>query len=80
VKCADRRFTQGVAYPASKVDVHGEYASAKSLELAAARFILARRGVGLQHADGTDGAGEVVESCIAWGTRLRRRRYETAHL
>lgn len=71
VKAVDeRRYTLSVAYPADKADVavaqdgHRDFASKAAVEEAAHDYLRKSRKVGLMHADGTEGAGEVVESYI----------------
>lgn len=64
----DARYTLGIAYPADRVDVHGEYTDADELEKAAWRFAKAGfNASGIQHKTGTGGAGQVVESYIYRG-------------
>lgn len=64
----EARYTLGIAYPADRLDVHGEYTTADELEKAAWRFAKAGlRAPGIQHKNGTDGAGRVVESYIYRG-------------
>lgn len=68
-----RRFTLLVAYPADKPDVavaadgFKDFASKGAVEDAAWSYLTKSPAVGLWHADGTDGAGEVVESYIYRG-------------
>lgn len=74
---AARRYTLGVAYPARRVgarkdtqdiDSHADYMTADELEAAAWRFMAAgAKDSGIQHREGTDGAGKVVESYIYRG-------------
>lgn len=69
----ERRYTLTVAYPADKADVavaadgHLDFASKSAVEDAAWGYMLKYRGVGADHADGTDGSGELVESYIYRG-------------
>lgn len=66
----ERRYTLCVAYPADKADVavaqdgHRDFASKAAIEEAAHNFLRKGGKIGLMHADGTDGAGETVESYI----------------
>lgn len=71
VKSVDEsRYTLSVAYPADLADAavardgHRDFASPAEVEKAAWAYLQGSRGVGLHHADGTDGAGRVVESYI----------------
>jgi hypothetical protein len=66
-KAADKRFVWGVAYPANKVDGHGEYMGADNLETSAWGFLAKGREIGLYHTDGTVGHAVVVESSIHRG-------------
>jgi hypothetical protein len=59
-----KRFVWGVAYPADRVDGHGEFMSATELEQVAWDYCKKSRQVGFYHADGTTSHGEVVESSI----------------
>lgn len=69
----ERRYTLTVAYPADKADVavaadgHLDFASKAAVEDAAWGYMTAYRDVGLHHADGTSGAGQLVESYIYRG-------------
>ncbi len=69
----DRRFTLAVAYPAEKADTaiasdgHRDFASKEAVEKAAWSFMANGAGIGLHHAQGTDGAGTVVESYVYRG-------------
>jgi hypothetical protein len=74
VKASDeRRYTLTVAYPADRADVataadgHRDFASKQAVEEAAWNYLLKSPNVGLWHADGTDGAGAVVESYVYRG-------------
>jgi hypothetical protein len=80
VKASDeRRYTLTVAYPADRADVavaadgHRDFASKAAVEEAAWNYLRKGGKVGLHHADGTEGAGEVVESFIwpadDWATK-----------
>lgn len=66
----ERRYTLGVAYPANRPDVgvamdgHIDFVTPEVLEKAAWSFMRSGAAVGLHHADGTDGAGTVVESYL----------------
>lgn len=59
-----QRFVLGVAYPANRVDGHGEYMRPEELERAAWDYARNHRRIGFYHADGTEGHAEVVESYI----------------
>jgi site-specific DNA-adenine methylase/SAM-dependent methyltransferase len=67
----ERRYTLGIAYPAEKVDAHGDYTTPQELEEAAWTYLKkvqeGRASVGLMHQSGTSGAGTVVESYIYRG-------------
>lgn len=69
----ERRYTLGVAYPANRPDVgkaadgFRDFASERVLEDAAWSYLRKGARVGLDHADGTEGAGTVVESYIYRG-------------
>lgn len=69
----ERRFSLHVAYPADKADVgkaadgHQDFASKQAVEDAAWGYMLKYREVGLYHADGTEGAGQLVESYVYRG-------------
>jgi hypothetical protein len=74
VKASDeQRYTLVVAYPADKADVaraqdgHRDFASKAVVEQAAWDYMRKSRVVSLWHQDGTDGAGEVVESYVYRG-------------
>ena len=74
VKASDeRRYTLTVAYPADRADAevaadgHRDFASKAAVEEAAWNYLLKSPNVGLWHADGTDGAGAVVESYVYRG-------------
>lgn len=66
----ERRYTLGVAYPATRADVgkaadgFRDFASSCILEDAAWSYLRKGGRVGLDHRAGTDGAGTVVESYI----------------
>lgn len=70
---AERRYTLGVAYPANKPDVgvaadgFRDFAGPEALESAAWSFLQKGGRIGLDHRDGTDGAGRVVESYLYRG-------------
>lgn len=67
------RTTWHVFYPADKADVsvaadgHRDFASKSAVRAAAHQFLRDHPKVGLWHADGTEGAGSVVESWIEQG-------------
>lgn len=69
----ERRYVLGLAYPAMRADVgkaadgHRDFVAAETLEEAAWSWMAKGRNIGLGHADGTDGAGVVVESYIYRG-------------
>jgi len=69
----ERRYTLVVGYPANKPDVavaadgYRDFASKAAVEDAAWSYLATSPNVGLWHADGTDGAGRVVESYIYRG-------------
>lgn len=69
----ERRYTLTVAYPANKADTavaadgYKDFASKAAVEDAAWSYLTKSPVVGLWHADGTDGAGTVVESYIYRG-------------
>lgn len=69
----ERRYTLTVAYPANKADTsvaadgYKDFASKAAVEDAAWSYLTKSPVVGLWHADGTDGAGSVVESYIYRG-------------
>jgi hypothetical protein len=70
---AAQTYTLCVAYPADKPDVaqaadgHRDFASKAALEDAAWTYLTKSPKVGLWHEQGTDGAGDVVESYIYRG-------------
>ncbi len=71
VKAVDElRYTLGIAYPANRPDVgkaadgYRDFAGADVLRDAAWNYMRKGARIGLHHADGTDGAGTVVESYI----------------
>ena len=59
-----QRFVLGVAYPANRVDGHGEFMRPEELEKAAWDYARNHRRIGFYHADGTEGHADVVESYI----------------
>lgn len=69
----ERRYTLVVGYPANKPDAsvaadgYRDFASKAAVEDAAWSYLANSPNVGLWHADGTDGAGRVVESYIYRG-------------
>ena len=66
----ERRFTLGLAYPANRPDVgkaadgFRDFVSLEALEEAAWSFMRKGGGIGIQHMDGTEGHGTVVESYL----------------
>lgn len=64
---AEDRYTLGLAYPADRLDAHGEFMPAREVELTAWDYVAKHRIVGLYHVDGLVGHGEVVESYIYRG-------------
>jgi hypothetical protein len=71
VKAQDElRYTLTVAYPADKPDASvaadgfRDFASKSAVRDAAWNYLTKSRQVGLRHEDGTEGAGEVVESFL----------------
>lgn len=69
----ESRVTVGLAYPADKKDVavaadhHLDFAGKNAVERACWTFTAKSRLIGLQHQDGTEGHGTVVESGIHRG-------------
>ncbi len=63
---ADSHIAFGVAYPADRLDGHFEFMTAESVQKAADSFRHSGQ-IGLHHADGTIGVGEVQESYIYRG-------------
>lgn len=69
----ERRYTLTVAYPANKADAsvaadgYRDFAGPQAVEDACWAYTTKSRQVGLWHEDGTDGAGDVVESYIYRG-------------
>lgn len=69
----ERRYTLTVAYPANSPDAgvardgFQDFAGSVAVENAAWDYMTKSRNVGLWHQDGTDGAGEVVESYVYRG-------------
>lgn len=62
----EERYVLGVAYPADRVDGHGDFMKAETVQKMAWDYL--RRGeVGLHHRDGTEGHADVVESYIYRG-------------
>jgi Putative phage serine protease XkdF len=67
---ASQRFTLSVGYPAELADFqkardgHRDFANRDEVEKAAWGYMRNGAKVGLLHGDGTEGAGEVVESYI----------------
>lgn len=71
LKSADeQRYTLGVAYPANRADLgraadgFRDFAGPDALRKAAWSYMRKGARIGLHHADGTDGAGTVVESYL----------------
>lgn len=74
VKSVDeRRYTLSMGYPAYSPDVavardgHLDFASDNEVEQAAWGYLAKGGEVGMHHADGTEGAGRIVESYIYRG-------------
>lgn len=69
----ESRVTVGLAYPHSKADKgvaadgHIDYAGRTAVERACWAFTSKSRSIGLQHQDGTEGHGTVVESGLHHG-------------
>lgn len=63
----EKRYTLGVAYPADRLDGHGEFMRPDELEQTAWGYVTKGREIGLFHADGTVGHGTVVESYLYRG-------------
>jgi hypothetical protein len=69
----ERRYTLTVAYPANRADTavaadgYRDFAGTDAVEEAAWNYLVKSPQVGLWHADGTEGAGAVVESYIYRG-------------
>lgn len=63
----EERYVLGVAYPANRLDGHGEYMDADTVQKAAWGFLAKGQQIGLHHADGTIGHAQVVESYIYRG-------------
>jgi hypothetical protein len=67
----ERRYTLCLAYPVNRPDAaiaadgYRDFAGRDAVREAAHNYIRKSRKVGAWHADGTDGAGEVVESYLA---------------
>ncbi|QAY16118.1 capsid maturation protease [Arthrobacter phage Sonali] len=62
----EERYVLGIAYPADRVDGHGEYMTQETVQKAAWGY-LQHGQIGLHHADGTVGHATVVESYIYRG-------------
>jgi Putative phage serine protease XkdF len=75
---AERRYTLSVAYPADSPDVgiardgFRDFASPAAVEDAAWGYISKARAVGAYHENGTEGAGQTVESYIYRGPDWRQ--------
>ncbi|MCS7296113.1 MAG: XkdF-like putative serine protease domain-containing protein, partial [Dehalococcoidia bacterium] len=66
----EKRYTLSVAYPLREADAHGDaVASLDEMERMAWEYLTHSRRIGVEHEDGTDGAGTVVESYIYRGPR-----------
>lgn len=69
----EKRITLHCCYPVNKSDVgvasdgHIDFAGKQAVEDAAHEFMLKSQRIGLWHEDGTDGAGQVVESGLHRG-------------
>ncbi|MBX5477157.1 MAG: hypothetical protein IRZ18_08570 [Clostridia bacterium] len=63
----EQHYTLGIAYPADRIDAHGEFTSAEELERTAWHWMAEHRLIGIQHEDGTTGHGVPVESYIYRG-------------
>lgn len=63
----DVHYSLGVAYPADRTDGHGDFMKANTVRETAWGFIAKGAKVGLMHADGTEGHGQVAESYIYQG-------------
>jgi len=63
----EQHYTLGIAYPANKVDAHGEFTTPEELEKTAWTWLAKHRKIGIQHQDGTEGHGIPVESYIYRG-------------
>jgi hypothetical protein len=66
-----QRYSLAVAYPANRSDRHMEYMRPDQVESAAWEYLAKRRDIGVAHADGTSGAGRLVESYIYRGPDWR---------
>lgn len=61
----DRHYVLGVAYPADRIDGHGEFMNAESVRKASRTFLSdGGRQIGLHHADGTVGHAQVLDSFV----------------
>lgn len=63
----ESRYVLGVAYPANRVDGHGEFMNAEDVQKSAWGFLRKGQQIGLHHADGTIGHADVAESYIYRG-------------
>lgn len=69
----EQRYTLGLAYPANRPDVgkaqdgYRDFVGAEALERAAWSYLRKSVSIGLDHAEGTEGHGVVVESYIYRG-------------
>ncbi len=66
----EKRYTLGLAYPANRADVgkaadgFQDFVGPEALEEAAWSFLRKGGRIGIQHQDGTEGHGQVVESYL----------------
>ena len=90
IKSSDeRRFTLGLAYPANRPDVSRaadgfrDFVSPEVLEQAAWTYLRKGGSVGINHQDGTEGHGTVVESYIwrgdPWTVKAADGTTQTIH-
>lgn len=66
----DDHFVLSVAYPANRLDGHGEWASAETVMKSAHGFMRTGQQIGFDHADGTVGHATVLESYLHRGADL----------
>lgn len=80
---ATKQYTLGIAYPALRVDAHGDFATHEDLERAAWEYSIHHRTIGVRHKNGTEGAGVVVESYIyrgpIWEMKDASGKTQTVH-
>lgn len=62
----EERYVLGIAYPANRVDGHGEFMTTDTVQKSAWGFI-GKGQIGLHHTDGSTGHAEVVESYVYRG-------------